>query len=165
MTRTKLSFTLLFMMGLGILALKAQHSVNTAGGNVSNMSGSVSYSVGQIVYFAYAEDNGKVSEGVQHPYEIYVITFVDEPKDIHVELSAFPNPVADQLSLMVVGRNNHPQSDYHYQLLDINGKSLEAERMMDDITLINMGRKMPGTYFLKVTASEGKSWLFKIIKK
>ncbi len=165
MTRTKLILTLLFMTGLGILALKAQHSVNTAGGNVLNTSGSVSYSVGQIVYSSHVDENGSVSEGVQHPYEIYVITIIDEPGNNQPMLSVFPNPVADQLSLMVVGRDNCPQSDYHYQLLDINGKSLKAERMMDDITLIDMGGKMPGTYFLKVTASEGKSWLFKIIKK
>ncbi len=165
MKHTKLILTLIFVMGLGLLTSKAQHSVNTTGGNVSNTSGSVGYSVGQIVCSSYSENDGSVSEGVQQPYEIYVITSVDKMKDIDLIISVFPNPVADQLSLLVTGQENHPQSDYYYHLLDINGKSIILEKMIDDITLIDMSGMQPGVYFLQVTASEERIGLFKIIKR
>lgn len=70
MKHKKLILALIFMMGFGLLTSKAQHSVNTTGGDASNESGSVSYSIGQIVYSAYADSDGRVSEGVQQPYEI-----------------------------------------------------------------------------------------------
>ncbi len=165
MKHIKLILNLIFVMGLGLLTSKAQHSVNTTGGNASNETGSVSYSVGQIVYSAYSENDGSVSEGVQQPYEIYVITSVDELKDIDLAISVFPNPVEDRLRLLLTGQENHPQSEYYYHLLDINGKSLKLGKIIEDITLIDMSGTKPGVYFLQVTAHDGQVGLFKIIKR
>jgi hypothetical protein len=62
--------------------LNAQESVNTASGNASGSGGSVSYSVGEIVYTTNAGDNGAVAQGVQQAYEISAVTGIEEAKDI-----------------------------------------------------------------------------------
>ncbi len=165
MKHMKRILTLIFVMGFGIFASYAQHSVNATGGNASNEHGSVSYSIGQILYSAYSNSDGNITEGVQQPYEIFVITSVEDLDGIDLQLTAFPNPVDDQLQLLVSGQDRSLLSDFHYRLLDINGKSLKHERMTDDITLIDMSGKQPGVYFLLVTASQERVGLFRIIKR
>lgn len=165
MKHTRLILTLVLMMGLGLHSVRAQHSVNTTGGNTSNEHGSVSFSVGQMVYSAYSTNDCKVSEGVQQPFEIFVITFIKEIDGLDLQLSAFPNPVYDQLQLLVTGKDCLLLSDLYYQLFDIQGKYLKTGRITDDISLIDMSGSKPGIYFLQVNASGGRIGLFKIIKR
>lgn len=165
MRHKKLILTLVFLFGLGLQLSKAQYSVNTAGGNTSDENGSVSYSIGQIVYSAYAESDGKVSEGVQQPYEIFLITSVEELEELDLELTVFPNPVVDQLHLIITVNDFLQLSDLHYRLLDLNGKTLKSQTIISDISLVNMSGKQPGIYFLQVNASGENIGLFKIIKR
>ncbi len=165
MKHTKLILILVFIMALGLHSVKAQHSVNATGGNVSSEKGSVSFSVGQMVYSAYSNNYCKISEGVQQPFEIFVITFIKEIDGLDLQLSAFPNPVDDQLQLLVTGKNCLLLYDLYYQLFDIHGKSMKKFRITDDISLIDMSGRKPGIYFLQVTASGGRTGLFKIIKR
>lgn len=165
MKQPKLILTLVFVMGFGLFALKAQHSVNTTGGNASNANGSVSYSIGQIVYSVYSNVDGAISEGVQQPYEIFIITSLEEFESIDLTLKVFPNPVDDRLHLEISGQDLHQLSDLQYQLLDVNGKLLKKERLIDHTALIEMGSKQPGAYFLIVTASDERIGLFRIIKR
>lgn len=165
MKHIKLFLTLFLVMGFGIIASNAQHTINTTGGNTSNESGSVSYSIGQIVYSAYSNVDGTISEGVQQPYEIFIITSLEEIDGFDLTLNAFPNPVDDRLHLEVAGKDFHQLSDLKYQLLDVNGKLLKKERLIDHTALIEMGVKQPGAYFLIVTASEERIGLFRIIKR
>jgi hypothetical protein len=51
-----------------------------------------SYSLGQVVYTKNTGTNGSSSQGVQQPYEISVITAIDETKDILLEFLVYPNP-------------------------------------------------------------------------
>jgi len=165
MIHTKLILTLVLMMGLGLQSANAQHSVNTTGGNASNENGTVSYSIGQIVYSAYADSDGKVSEGVQQPYEIFLITSVEELEELDLELTVFPNPVVDQLHLILTAQDLLQLSDFHYRLLNLNGKTLKSETIISELTLIDMSRKQPGVYFLQLHASGENIGLFKIIKR
>ncbi len=71
-TRTSLSknyFSQFHVYFSGIVSF-GQTSVNTAGGEVENTSGSVSYSIGQVAYTSVSNSNGSVSQGVQHAFEI-----------------------------------------------------------------------------------------------
>ncbi len=165
MKHTKRILALIFGMGFGIFAAYAQHAVNATGGNASNENGSVSYSIGQILYSAYSNSDGNITEGVQQPYEIFVITSIEYLDGIDLKLKAFPNPVDDQLKLLVIGQDRSRSSDFHYWLLDINGKSMKHERMSDKITRIDMSGAQPGVYFLLVTASEERIGFLRIIKR
>ena len=162
----KLSAVLLF--GLGLTGLQAQESINTTGGKASGSGGTVSYSVGQVVYATNAGTNGSVAEGVQQPYEISVITAIEEAKDINLSVTAYPNPTIDYLTLEMQSfvqtqdfasqkvktqdfASQEVQTQDFASLYDINGNLLQKIPITNQQTRIDMNNLAPATYFLKVT--------------
>ena len=165
MKNLKLLLALVVMMGAGPMMSMAQHSMNTIGGNVSNTTGSVSYSIGQIVYCHYSNHDCHVSEGVQQPYEIYVITSIHMPDDDDLSISVFPNPAGDHLILSVSGKDDHNLTDYQYVLMDMYGRTLKSGIVIKENTLIDMSDKKPGVYFLQLRTSKQAIGLLKVIKR
>ena len=154
---------MLILSGLllfGLNGLKAQDAIPTSGGNVSGNGGTVSYTVGQVIYATYTGSNGSVSHGVQQPYEISVVSRV-EFTTIELACSAYPNPTTDKLILKV---ENLERSNLNYQLLDINGKLLASNKVEGSETCISMGSLTPSIYFLKVFDGVNEAKIFKIIK-
>jgi len=84
----KLKLSAVLLLGLGLTGLQAQESVNATGGNASGSGGSASYSVGQVAYQTHTGTNGSVSEGVQQPFEISVVTAIEEAKGINLSFTA-----------------------------------------------------------------------------
>jgi hypothetical protein len=156
-----LKLSALLLLGLGLTGLQAQESVNATGGVATGSDGSVNYSVGQVVYQTYAGTNGSVAEGIQQPYEISVVTEIEEAKGINLIVSAYPNPTTDYLTLSIADFN---ASKLAYQLYDINGKLLENKKLEGNQTSIVMSNLVPATYFLKVTQENKELKTFKIIK-
>ena len=148
------------LLNLGFLLcltfpLFAQETVPASGGEAKGSGGSVSYTVGQIFY----TNNGSVSQGVQQPYEIYVVNELDEAKNI--TLSCFPNPTADFLTLKIE-KIEFPT--LFYSIYDINGKLLESKTVESNETIINMSHLAAATYFLKVTDQKKELKTFRITK-
>ena len=56
-------------ISLATSALLAQESVNTTGGNASGSGGSVSYSVGQVVYTYHSSSSAQMNQGVQQVFD------------------------------------------------------------------------------------------------
>ena len=156
--KVKLSFLLL---GLGLTGLQAQNAVPATGGNASGSGGTVAYSVGQVVYTTNTATNGSVVQGVQQPFEISVVTGIEEAKGINLAVSAYPNPTTDFLNLKV---ENYDNTNLSYQLFDMNGKLLESKKITGNQTSIVMSNLVPATYFVKVTESNKEVKTFKIIK-
>ena len=156
--KVKLSFLLL---GLGLTA-QAQQATTATGGNASGSGGTVAYSVGQVVYTTNkGGSNGTVVQGVQQPFEISVVTGIEEAKGINLAVSAYPNPTTDFLNLKV---ENYDNTNLSYQLFDISGKLLESKKITGNQTSIVMSNLVPATYFVKVTESNKEVKTFKIIK-
>lgn len=158
LTGLKLSAILLL---IGLTGLQAQESVNVTGGNASGSGGTVSYSVGQLMYQTLTGTNGSVVEGVQQPYEISVVTGI-ELTDLYLMITAFPNPTTDHLTLEV---NEFDISNLSYQLYDLTGKLLHNEKITARQTSISMSNLMSATYFVKVIQGRREVKTFKIIKK
>ncbi len=148
MRQKKLILSAILLSGLGLTGLQAQESINTTGGNASGSGGTVSYSVGQVMYNTHTGTNGSVAEGVQQPYEISVVIGIEEAKDINLLLSAFPNPTDDYLTLEI---QSIVQTQYFASLYDLNGKLLQKIPIINQLTRIEMNNLAPATYFLKVT--------------
>jgi hypothetical protein len=155
----KLCAVLLF--GLGLAELRAQESVNASGGNGSGTGGTISYSVGQMVYTTSGGTNGSSAQGSQQPFEISVVTAIEEAKGINLSILAYPNPNTGFLTLSV---GNFIPSMLTYQLYDINGKLLEEKKLEGNQTSIAMSHFVPATYFVKVTDGTKEVKTFKIIK-
>jgi hypothetical protein len=87
----------MFLLGFGLLGLTAQQTVSPAGGNASGSGGKASYTVGQVMYTLKGGSSGSLSEGVQQPYEIYIISGIVDPVNIALELLVYPNPVSGEI--------------------------------------------------------------------
>ena len=161
MRHKKLKLSAVILIGLGLTGLQAQESVIAIGGNASGSGGSVSYSVGQVVYTTSTGANGSVAQGVQQPYEISVVTAIEEAKGINLSVSVYPNPTTDYLTLEV---KDFELSTLHFQLYDMNGKLLQSEKISGSQTSITMGNLVSATYFVKVIQSNKEIKTFKIIK-
>ena len=160
----KLKFSAVLLLGLGLTGLQAQESVNATGGNASGSGGSASYSVGQVVYTTNIGTNGSVAQGVQQPYEISVVTGLEEAKGINLTVSAYPNPTTDYLTLEVDASTTLSIQSMAYQLYDMQGKLLQNEKITSNQASIVMSNLVPATYFVKVIQGNKEVKTFKIIK-
>jgi hypothetical protein len=136
-----------------------QSSVNVSGGSVSNTSGSISYSIGQVAYQSVSNTSGSVSQGVQHAFEISTLS-LNENK-FNFTLNAFPNPTTENLNLRV---GNYKQEKLAYKLIDLEGKVISEASMLSEETTIDMKQLPVATYFVEVNNEGKKVQTFKIIK-
>lgn len=161
MRHKRLKLFVILLLGLGLTGLQAQTSVNASGGKASGSGGSVSHSVGQVVYTTNSGTNGSVIQGVQQPFEISVVTGLEEAKGITLLVTAYPNPTTDYLTLRI---DKFEISNLSYQLYDMNGRLLQNEKITGSQTSIVMSNLVPATYFVKVTQGNEEVKTFKIIK-
>ena len=73
---------IMFLCSIFIASLQAQETIPATGGNASGSGGSVSYTIGQITYRTISGTNGAVTQGIQQPYEISVVTAVENTEGI-----------------------------------------------------------------------------------
>ena len=161
MRHKRLKLSAVLLLGLGLTGLQAQQSINATGGDASGGGGSVSYSVGQVVYTTHTGTSGSVAEGVQQPYEISVVTGLEEAQSINLSVTAYPNPTTDYLTLRI---DEFEISNLSFQLYDMNGKLLQNEKITGNQTSIVMSNLLPATYFVKVIQGNKEVKTFKIIK-
>ena len=171
MRNKKLKLSTVLLLGLGLTGLQAQEAIPAAGGNASGSGGSVSYSVGKVAYQTHTGTNGSVAEGVQQPFEISVVTGIEEAEGINLSVRAYPNPTTDYLTLSINDnvKTSHDLSLMSYQLFDMNGKLLQSEKITGNQTSIVMSNLVPATYFVKVVVktqgiASQEIKTFKIIK-
>ena len=153
----------IMLLGLGSLtSLQAQEAYTTAGGEAGGSGGTVSYTVGQTVYTTEVGTNGNsLAQGVQQPYEISVITGIVEAQGISLEVSAYPNPTSDNLTVKV---EDYKTANLQYVVFDINGKLLQTVKATGNVTQIEISNLPAATYFIKVLENQKEIKVFKIIK-
>jgi hypothetical protein len=149
----------------GFTGLHAQEAIPASGGNASGSGGSVSYSVGQVAYSTNTGVNGSVVQGVQQPYEIFIVTGLEEANGIELYLSVYPNPTTDILTLKVDLSTKFNIQSMSYKLYDLGGKLLENKELNSSEASIDMNNRVPATYLLKVIDKNKEVKTFKIIKK
>lgn len=156
------SLFLAFLLGfLGIAPLFAQSNTVPAGGDATGSNGSVSYTVGQIDYIYETGSGGSANQGLQQPFEIFVILSVEDVEDIQIVAKVFPNPTISNVTLFI---GNRSTDDLSFHLFDLSGRLLMERKLESTETLIPMDGLAAATYFLSV--SDGATLLktFKIIK-
>ena len=102
-----------------------------------------------------------MAQGVQQPFEISIVTELEEAKDISLNFSAYPNPATDLLKLKI---ENNKTGNLTYLLYDISGKLLENKKMEESETNISMRTLSPSTYFLIIKDDNKEVKTFRIIK-
>ena len=162
----KIISSIVILLGFSLTGLHAQVAIPAAGGVASGSGGTVTYTVGQIVYTTNAGTAGSVAQGVQHSYEISVVPGSQEDDGIRLMCFVYPNPTSDIVKLQIENRIEN----LTYYLYNMNGKIILTNKIESKETTISMGNLVPATYFLKVVqtipdSSIQKIKTFKIIKK
>ncbi len=162
MLHKRLKFILILLFGLllsGVQAQEVHQAITASGGEASGSGGSAKYSVGQILHTADNDAFSSVIQGIQVPFEIYVVTGIEEA--IQLSMSVYPNPTTSHLILKVDDLN---AGNLAYKLFDMSGKLLEFEKILDFETTINMKGLRPAMYFIKVEEGNKEIKNFKIVK-
>jgi hypothetical protein len=149
------------LFGFGI-PIQAQNSIPATGGNATGTGGMVSYTIGQVVYTSITGTTGFITQGVQQPFEITVITAIEEASGIILELSVYPNPANDFVILKV---KNYESVNLSYKLFSINGTLIQSEKVEGEEIQIPMWNIVSGTCLLKIIDNNKEIKTFKIIKK
>ena len=158
MKRTKM---LLLFLGIATTSLYAQEAVPATGGEASGAGGTVSYTVGQVLYNTYTGTSNSEAQGVQQPYEISIVVGIEAYEGIRLSCQVYPNPSTNYLVLEV---ENYDLKDLHYQLLDVSGKLLKSKRIESTTSTISMKDYVPSVYLLQVVSESTIIQTFKIIK-
>ena len=140
------------------VGLHAQETVPATGGDATGTGGTASYTIGQVVYTTATGTNGSVAQGVQQPYEISTTVGINETT-INLELSVYPNPTTDFLTLKV-----EKTEGLSYQLYDLQGKAIASKTVNGTSTNIGLEEQPTATYFLNVVKNNQIVKTFKIIK-
>jgi hypothetical protein len=142
-------------------AAKAQESVNSAGGQATGSGGTASYSIGQVFYSGQSGSTGSLAEGVQHPFEIFVVG--NEKTVEGLILSVYPNPAAETLVLQASRVEDRNRT---WQLRDVQGRLLREEEITAVQTRLDMKGLPVASYFLHVLGPKNQTiQIFKILKK
>lgn len=152
--RLLLAFT--FFALLATLELSAQENTVASGGEAMGSGGTVSYSVGQVVYTTNTGTNGSVSQGLQQPYTISTTVGVNQTS---IQLNAYPNPTTNNLTL-----TTDDSESMRYQLFNIQGAEISSKTLNSKTCSISLEGHPPATYFLKVIKNNEVIKVFKIIK-
>jgi hypothetical protein len=148
------------LLGWGGSNLWAQQGPASAGGDASGAGGSSSYSIGQTDYTTENGSNGTITQGLQQPFEIQVMTGI-EKTSISLTCSVYPNPVIDHLILSV---ENADAQNMSYTIYSIEGKLIGQRTISEDLTKIPMTGLTNGFYLVKVYNSNNEVKTFKISK-
>lgn len=157
----KVRIIAILLLFFGLTELLAQEAILTAGGNYTGSGGSLCYSVGQVVYTLNTGSNGSVAQGVQQPFEISVVTGIEEARSITLQYLAYPNPTTDFIILKL---GNYETENLTYQLYDVSGRLLESKKLKGKETSISMVGFVASTYIIKLVQDNSDIKSFKIIK-
>ncbi len=161
MKETNLKLSVILLLGFYLTGLQAQEVIPTTGGDAAGSGGSVSYSIGQVVYSSIMGVDGSVSEGVQQMFEISNVYDIEDAKAITLNYEAYPNPVVDELILKV---KNFNTTEVEFKLFNVSGKLIESKNVLNSETSVSMQNLAPAVYFLKVFEKGKEEKVFKIIK-
>jgi hypothetical protein len=141
---------------------EGQEAIVTTGGTATGTGGSATYTAGQIVYSTISGTNGYIIQGVQQPYEISVVTAIENAEDITLESILYPNPTEGSIKLVI---KSFEDENMRFRLYDTNGLLLHDKKILDKETVISVDNLSPALYFLKVIKDKLEVKVFKIVKK
>lgn len=139
----------------------SQESTNTTGGDIQNASGTVNYSIGQVVYEYHYGPTGQVAEGVQQPFEISEVLSVDSETLNEMNIGIYPNPTS---GLIVIEIENTDIKEMNLELKDLNGKQLYSVQQLQSVNNLDISVLPSGLYFLEISKDQMATKTYKIQK-
>ncbi|MEQ8360481.1 MAG: T9SS type A sorting domain-containing protein [Cytophagales bacterium] len=152
----------LTLLGLSLFLsgyISAQESVSSSGNTISGSNGSISYSLGQTIYISYSGTSGEINEGVQQPFEFYLLSI--RPSLPENSIDVFPNPAGNYISIRI---SNISFKNLRYEMRDAKSNFISVGKITSNTNKINTSNISSGIYFLEVFESEEPIKTLKIVK-
>lgn len=161
--KTMWKFSVSFLL-IVLLALRTsgQSTATTTGGTATGSGGSVTYTAGQTAFSILSGTNGFIVQGVQQPYEISVVTSIENTEEISLAYSVYPNPTGGIIKLVI---KSFGDGNFSYQLYSLTGAIIMDGKVFGEETQISMESCFSATYFLRIMRDGHEVKVFKIVKK
>jgi hypothetical protein len=143
-------------------AARAQADMTAGGGDASSGNHTLSFTLGQSFAHVHDDETGSVYQGVQQPYELFVVS-LHRAADEALQVRLFPNPTAGWL-LLELPPTELP-ADLRYVLHDMQGRPLDDRPVTGPMTEISLLHQPPGTYVLTLLQAERRVQSFQILKQ
>jgi hypothetical protein len=140
------------------IQIQAQNNTVSAGADAEGSNGSISYSIGQVVYTSATGINGSINQGVQQPYDYDVITGIEHTE---IELALYPNPTLGQVNLTIADPRTQ---EYSLSLFDATGRLFLQTSKLNELNSFSMESYAAGAYTLSVFKNEELVKSFRIIR-
>lgn len=158
--RKKITF-LILLTGFPISILLAQQGTVSSGGVASGNGGTACNSTGLVAYATLSGTGGTVTQGIQQPYEIFVLGN-DDFESVKLAVLVYPNPTVSTINLRF---DSFSVSDARFELYDLNGRLLQQQKITLPETPIPMAHLPAAIYILKVYTGTTELKSFKILKR
>ena len=159
----KTAFVLFSLLATGTVS--AQEVVSTQGDSYSNTSGSIDFTLGEVVIVTGTDGTNDLTQGF-HQTNWNFVGLEDFAPDY--EATIFPNPTSEVLNIRTSTFEN-----VTYALYDAQGKLVMQDILSAEQTPIQVSELAPGAYSLELIFEEGskgslsspKRKTFKLIKQ
>ncbi|WP_348799927.1 T9SS type A sorting domain-containing protein [Flavobacterium adhaerens] len=148
----------------GTVENNLMETIITSGNNAVGSSGTVAYSIGQVIYtYIEQESDYTVAQGIQQLFAEENLGTPDVEESI-ADVLIFPNPTVDLVHISM--KDQEFGSDQRsYKLYDIQGRLLKQNKISQVDTQVNLSSLSPSIYVLLVYTDNKVLKSFKIIKK
>lgn len=160
MKKSKVLILSIAVISLFAGKLSAQQVIATSGGTGQSTSGTITYTLGELVIDTYSGTDKKLTQGFQQSR--LIITAVQELQDLSYSVAAFPNPTTNYLKLKL--EKDFPKT-LDYLLMDINGKVISSAKIENGETDISFEDYVVGTYFIKIIQGKKEVKTIKVVKQ
>ncbi|TNE62286.1 MAG: T9SS type A sorting domain-containing protein [Bacteroidetes bacterium] len=112
------------------------------------------YTVGEVVISTAYSDNRILTQGFHQPEHTQIVA-IDDPDFVGWEISIFPNPATDVLTVQYAADKG---TDLRATVVDLAGRIILQDRPLSDPggSVIQCSSWQPGVYFLILTDPVGK---------
>jgi hypothetical protein len=153
MTKNALVLFLLFSS----LAVTAQEIVATQGDSYTNSSGSIDFTIGEVIVNTGTDGMKDLTQGF-HQTNWNFVSIEDHVPNY--EAIIFPNPTEDLLNIRTSSFEN-----VTYTLYDAQGKLILQDKLSAKQTPIQVSQLAPGNYSLTLNNDTQELKTFKLIKQ
>lgn len=136
----------------------AQEVYSTTGDYFSSSTGSLSWTIGELLDETVAASNSMLTQGFQQPSIQILNTFDLKISNLHVVI--FPNPAADFVTIQLSGEE--AVTENIFELYNSIGQKIISDSF-EKTYVISMECYISGLYFIKIS-SGSTSNLFRLIK-
>ncbi len=148
------------LLGGAVFAQSASPEVvGAAGEHYENATYQLDWTVGEIATETYSDATYTLTQGFHQPG--YTVTEVENPEFKNLNITAYPNPASDFITLE---KTDEFEKDYKLELIDLSGKVFLSEKFNENKKQLGLSALTNGVYFINVKSNNNIVKSFKIIK-